>query len=302
MDSQPLPGGSGPVWPAQAGGFGDAQRGWVNGPQLFDPRGRPAADLFQPFTDLPPAQVASTDRAVAPVNGVTKQGGSSVAAEPQSESASRGCRWVGRRDQLVVGPPGAVITVVASAVLVVVLGGMTMAMTSWSRQSPQAELRPDRVPSSAPPAMGDESVTVSSRDTSAGFAGQTPDAMSSPQPAAVPVHRQPGSITRQGRSAAASPGAHHAPLSPPPAPGSPPPPSATTTDDARSWMFPGSFPGNMESPTTDTGPCHCDAVMRTIPGYRDSRSPRAGHPRESRAVQPKEYRSTSATPQPTTSE
>src|SRR5581483_12199206 len=28
-------GGSGPVWPAQTGGFDEAQRGWVNGPQLL---------------------------------------------------------------------------------------------------------------------------------------------------------------------------------------------------------------------------------------------------------------------------
>jgi hypothetical protein len=296
MGSPPSPGGLGPVWPSQSAGFGQDNHGWITGAQL---RGRvhtrQAADLFQPVTDVqPPA--APTDQSMAPPNDVNKQSQPCCAPVSRSESAS-GVRRVSPGARLVGGSSGAVTTVMASALLVVITGGITLAMTSSDESSP-ADLSPDRLPTSAIPAMDDKPLIVSSLDRSARFAGQTPDAVSSPQPAAAPAHRPPISTIRHDTPAVAPPAPHHPPLpSPPPAPLSP-----GTNNDAEFWMFSGSFAGNRESPTTDTGPCHCDAVMRTIPGHRNDRTPQTGHPHDPRSAQQPQHRSTNATSQPTTSE
>jgi hypothetical protein len=66
--------------------------------------------------------------------------------------------------------------------------------------------------------------------------------------------------------------------------------------------FPGSFSGDMGSPTTDTGPCHCDAVMRTILGEQHYRSPQTGPPHHFRSAQQEQHRLTNAVNQPTLSE
>ena len=121
---------------------------------------------------------------------------------------------------------------------------------------------------------------------------------SCPLSAAAPAYRQPISATRHDKPTAVPPASHDRPLpSPPPAQL-----SSGTTDDAEWWTFPGSFSGDMGSPTMDTGPCHCDAVMRTILGQQNYRSPRPGHPHDCRSAQQEQHRLTNAVKQPTISE
>jgi hypothetical protein len=284
MSSQPWSDGSRPVWPAPDAGLGEGV--WLSGPDLVGwPRARPAADLFQPVTGLQPPPAVPIGQVVAPVNGASLDGPSRCAGAPQSKPGSNVRQWASHGSRLVAGTPGAVIAVVASAMLVLAMGAMTLVNTSSSAQSPQAELATDRLPTPATPAIRDEPVTVSPLDASAGFARQTPPTAPLPQPAARPAYRQPAPTTHRTRPEApvAPPASHYAPLSPPhPAI----PPSAATADDPQSsTVFPGSPAGNTEPPAPDTGPCHCDAMMPTVAHHWDYRSPGADNPREPRAGQ-----------------
>jgi hypothetical protein len=286
MSTQPPPGGSGPLWPAQSAGFGLDKHGWISDAQLPGrAHTRQAAALFQPVTDVQPPPAAPTDQPRASANDINEQSEPRCAPVPRPESASGVRRWAGPGGRLVGKTSGAVTTVMASAMLAVILGGITQAVIS-SDKSPPAEHSRDRLPTSTTPVIGDKPITVSGLDTSARFAGQTPDTVSA-QPAAAPAHRQPVWATRQDKPAAAPPAPQHPQLpAPPPALLSP-----GTTDNAGLWMFPDSFPQTLEPPTTDTGPCHCEAVMRTIPGHRNDRSPQAGHPHDSRSAQQQQHRS-----------
>ena len=258
-------------------------------------RTRQAADLFQPVTSAQPPSAALTDPPVAPVASINQET-ESHCAPALSGSASGLRQWVRRGTGLVVGTPGAVIAVAASAVLVVVMGAMTMVTTSSPVESSQAEPAPGRLPAPATPAIPDEPVTVSPLDAPAVFAPQAPATTSSTQFATVAAP-QPAPTTHRARpvavaaAAVAPPAPHHAP--PLPAPPSPaPPPAAAPIDNAGSWTVgPGSSPGNPESLPTDTEPCHCNAPTGMTPRQQD-RLARADQRREQRAVQRAEYRST----------
>lgn len=265
-------------------------------------RARQPADLFQPVTSAQPPSAALTDPPTVPVASVTQENESHCApALPGTASGLR--QWVRRGTGLVVGTPGAVIAVAASAVLVVVMGAMTMVTTSSPVESSQAEPAPGRLPAPATPAIPDEPVTVSPLDAPAVFAPQAPATASSAQFATVTAPQQPAPTTHLVRpvavaaAAVAPPASDHAPPlpappSPAPPPSSTPPPAAAPTDNAGSWTVgPSSSPGNPESMPTDTEPCHCDATTGMTPRQQD-RLARADQRREQRAVQRAEYRST----------
>jgi hypothetical protein len=259
-------------------------------------RARQPADLFQPVTSTQPPSAPLTDPPAVPVASVNQENESHCApALPGSASGLR--QWVRRGTGLVVGTPGAVIAVAASAVLVVVMGAMTMVTTSSPVESSQAEPALGRLPAPATPAIPDEPVTVSPLDAPAVFAPQAPATASSAQFAAVTAPQQPAPTTHRARpvavaaAAVAPPAPNHAP--PLPAPPSPaPPPAAAPNDNAGSWTVgPGSSPGNPDSLPTDTEPCHCDTATGMTPRQQD-RLARADQRREQRAVQRAEYRST----------
>lgn len=248
-------------------------------------RTRQVADLFQPVTSSAPPAAAITDQPVTPMNGLNQDGELLPARARQSGYTRGPRRWASRGAGLVVGTPGAVAALAASAALVLVMGGITMLTTSSPTELPVTGLAPGRLPAPAMPAVRDEHpVTVAPIDAPAGFAPQAPAEAYSPDPPPVP---------------APSPAAHRAlpaPAAPPPAPdhvavSSPPrssPSSSTvTTEDAGYWTIPtDSHAGRAESPTTDTG-----RPQREIPNPGDRQS-KIDRQRELQA-QRAEYRSTS---------
>lgn len=257
------------------------------------PRARQVADLFQPVTSSAPPVAAIADQPVTPMNGLN-QGGELLSAPARQSGYARGARrWVSRGAGLVVGTPGAALALVASAALVLVVGGMTMFTTSSSTELPVTGLAPGRLPAPVMPAISDEHpVTVAPIDAPAGFAPQAPTKGYSPDPPPAPAHQQP------------LPAAHHAlpaPAAPPPAPdhgpvSSPPrssPSSSTgTTDDARYQTIPTDpHAGKTESPRTGTEDCNCDGPQRKDPNHGDQQS-KIDRQRQLQAQQA-EYRSTS---------
>jgi len=256
------------------------------------PHTRQVVDLFQPVTSSEPPAAAITDQPVTPVNGLNQEGELRAAPPPPSGYASGARRWGGRGVGLVVGTPGAVVALVASAALVIVMAGMTMITTSSFTESPVAGLTPGRLPVPTKPAISDEHpVTGSPIDARAGFARQTPATVYSPDSPAVPAHQQhlPAAHSAVPARPAPPPAPDHGLALPPP---SSPPPSTVATEDTGYWTItPGSHTGKTESSTTGTAPCNCDDPKRKIHDDRD-RPSRVDRQRELRA-QRAEYRSTS---------
>jgi hypothetical protein len=245
-------------------------------------RTRPAGDLFQPVTSTTP-HPALTVQPVAPVDGPEQDGELVSAPAPQSRYASGARRWVGLGDGLVFGVPGVVIALVASAVLVLVLTGVTVFTTSLSTESPVVALTPDQLPAPVTPVISDgHPVTVPPIDASVEPAGQTPAEASSPDPSAVAAHQQPVPAAHRLVSAAppqTPPASDHGPVVPPPS-------STVTTDDARSrTVATGSHTANTESRTTNTEPCDCDDTTHKAPTHGD-RPPKADHHSGPQAQQP----------------
>ncbi|MGH3842289.1 MAG: hypothetical protein ACRDS0_12705, partial [Pseudonocardiaceae bacterium] len=178
------------------------------------------------------------------------------------------------------------VALVASAALVLVVGGMTMFPTSSSTELPVAELAPGRLPAPAMPAINDEHLAAGAPiDAPAGFAQQAPAKAYSPDPAPAPAHQQPMPATHRVLPAPAAPppAPDHRPVLTPPR--SSPPPSTVTTQDAGYWTIPtDSHPGKTESPTTDTE----DRPQSKIPNQGDRQS-KSDRQRELRAQQA-EYR------------
>jgi hypothetical protein len=259
------------------------------------PRTRQVVDLFQPVTSSEPPAVTVTDQPVTPIDGLN-QDGELLAATPQSGYARGARRWTDRGAGLILGTPGAVIALVASAALVLVVAGMTMSTTSSSTESPVAGPTPGRLAAPITPAISDEHlVTVPPLDAPAGFARQTPTKAYSPDPPPAPARQQalPTAHHAMPASPAPPPAPDPQPLSPPP---SPPPSTVTAEDAGYRTITPGSYRGNMESPTTDTEPCNCDGTMRKIPNDGD-RPSKADRQRELRAHRAG-YRSTSTAQEP----
>lgn len=252
------------------------------------------ADLFQPVISSAPPVAALIDQPVTPMNGLNRDGELPSAPARPSGYAQGARRWTSRGTGLVVGTPGAVVALVASAALVLVVGGMTMFTTSSSTELPVVGLDPGPLPAPAMPAISDEHpVTVAPIDAPAGLALQAPATAYPPDPPPASAHQQP------------LPAAHRAPPAPgapPPAPDhgpvlsspeSSPPPSTETTEDAGYWTMPtNSHPGMTESRRTDTEECDdCDGSKRKIPNHGDRQS-KIDRQRELRAQQA-EYRSRS---------
>jgi hypothetical protein len=252
------------------------------------PRTRQVADLFQPITSSAPPAAAITDQPVTPMNELNQDGELLPAPARQSGYTRGPRRWASRGAGLVVGTPGAVAALAASAALVLVMGGITMLTTSSPTELPVAGLAPGRLPAPAMPAVRDEHpVTVAPSDAPAGFAPQAPAEAYSPDPPPAPAHQQPLPAAHRVLPAPAAPppAPDHGPVSSPPR--SSPSSSTVTTEDAGYWTIPtDSHAEKAEPPTTDT-----DRPQRKIPDPGDRQS-KIDRQRELQA-QRAEYRSTS---------
>ena len=252
------------------------------------PRTRQVADLFQPTTSSAPPAVAITDQPVTPTNGLDHDGELLPAPARQPGYVRGARRWASQGAALVVGTPGAVVALVASAALVLVVGGITMSTTSSSTELPVTGLAPSRLPAPVMPVVSDEHpVTVAPIDTSAGSAQQAPAQAYSSDPPPVSAHQQPLPAPHRALPAQADPppaAPDHGPVSSPPrSPSS----STVTTEDAGYWTIPtDSHAGKAGSPTTDT-----DRPHSKIPNQEDRQS-KIDRQRELQA-QRAEYRSTS---------
>jgi len=263
---------------------------------------RAVVDLFQPVTGSGSPAAARTGQPATPLNGLNHDG----APASRSGDAPGARRWTGRVAGLVVGTSGAVLALVASAVLVLTMVGITMftttSTTSSSTESPVAGLTPGRSPAPATPAIsGEHQATVAPIDAPVGSARWTPATAYSPGPPPVPVHQQPSPTAHRAPPAVAvaPPAPDHGPVVP--APSSPPSTGTTEDDDAGYWaVTTGSHTESTESRTTDTEPCDCDGGMRRIP-HHGGRPSRTDRPREPRAQQVG-YRSTSPASDRTTLE
>src|SRR5437868_12088572 len=126
-------------------------------PSLGDPGPAPRiVDLFQPVTSSQPPAAPITDRPVKPITGRTQDSEPLVAPAtlPGYSPATR--RWTGRVAGLLSGMQGAVIALLASAVLVLVVTGITLSRNSSSTGSAVAEFAAaDRPPAAATPAIND---------------------------------------------------------------------------------------------------------------------------------------------------
>jgi hypothetical protein len=273
-----------------------SDRIFVSCPNPSTPRRtRQVADLFQPVTSSAPPEAAITDQPVTPMNGLDHDD-ELLSAPARPSGYARGARrWASRGAGLVVGTPGAVVALAASAALVLVMGGMTMLTTSSSTELPVTGLTPGRLPAAVMPAVSDEHpVTVAPIDAPTGPAQQTPTKAYSPDPPPAPAHQQPLPAAHRALPAPADPppAPDHGPMSSPPR--SSPSSSPVTTEDAGYWTIPTySDAGKTQSPTTDT-----DGPQRKIPhhGNRQSTTDRQrelqARQRELQAQQA-EYRSTS---------
>jgi hypothetical protein len=294
VNTNQSPGFSGPApqGPARCTDFSEGDRSLVScSNSSTPPRTRQVADLFQPVTSSAPSAAAVIDQPVTPMNGLNQDGELLAAPASQSGYARGARRWASRGTGLVVGTPAAVVALAASAVLVLVVGGITMFTTSSSTELPASGLAAGRLPAPVMPAVSDEHVvTVAPIDAPAGFAPQAPTKAYSPNPPPGPAHQQPEPAVHR---------ALPAPVAPPPAPDhgpvlSPPrsSPSSSTTEDAGYWTIPtDSQAGKTESPRSDIEDCNCDGPQRKIhnPGDRQSKIDRQRELQAQRA----EYRSTS---------
>lgn len=194
---------------------------------------RQVADLFQPVTSSAPPAGVITGQPATPLDGLNHDDELLSAPARQSGYAQGARRWASRGTGLVVGTPAAAVAVVASAALVLVLGGMTMFITSSSTELPVAGLALSRLPAPAMPAISDEHpVTVAPIDAPAGFAQPAPAKAYSPDAPPSPTHQQPVLAAHRALPAPAAPppAPDHGPVSS--SPRSSPPPSTVTTEDA----------------------------------------------------------------------
>jgi hypothetical protein len=283
--------GSTPQGSARCTDFGKGDRVFVScSNPSTPPRTRQVADLFQPTTSSAPPAVAITDQPVTPMNGLD-QDGELLPAPARQPGYVRGARrWASQGAALVVGTPGAVVALVASAALVLVVGGITLSTTSSSTELPITGLAPSRLPAPVMPVASDEHpVSVAPIDTSAGSAQQAPAQAYSSDSPPVSAHQQPLPAAHRVLPAQAAPpplppAPDHGPVSSPPrSPSS----STVTTEDAGYWTIPtDSHAGKAGAPTTDT-----DRPQREIPNHGDRQS-KIDRQREVQA-QRAEYRSTS---------
>ena len=262
------------------------------------PRTRQAGELFQPVASPEPPTAAFIDQPIAPVNGLTQDREQVPAPTPPSGFVPPARRWASRAAGLVAGTSGMVMAFVASAVLVLVVAGMTMFRSPSSTESPVAEASPGRLPAPATPAIsGGYPVSGAPIDAPAGVARPASATPYSPAPPAVSAGRQQLPTPRRDLPATqvTRPAPNHGPVLPSPSPQTPafPPPSTVTTEDAGYWTITNtSHTENMESPSAGTEPCRCDITMRQNPDdsrYRPSRVDRQREPR----MQQERYRRTS---------
>jgi hypothetical protein len=291
MNTNQSPGSSGPApqgsAPCTDFGAGDHIFVSCSNPSI-PPRTREVSDLFQPVTSSMPPAAAIADQPVTPMNGLNQDGELRSAPARQSGYARTARQWASRGAGLVVGTQGAAVALVASAALVLVVGGMTIFTTSSSTEFPVTGLAPGRLPAPVMPAVSDEHpVTVAPIDAPAGLSPQAPAKAYSPDPPPAPAHQQPLPAAHRALPAPAAPppAPDHGPVSSPPR--SSPSSSTVTTEDAGYWTIPtDSHAEKTESPTTGT-----DGPQRTIPRHGDQQS-KIDRQRELRA-QRAEYRSTS---------
>ena len=264
-------------------------------------------DLFQPVTSSKPAAAPLTDRPVKPLTGRTQDSEPlfAPATLPGHSPATR--RWTPRVAGLLSGTQGAIIALLASAVLVLVVTGITLSRNSSSTGSVVAEFAADRPPAPAPPAINDpQPVTGAPVTAPAGFTphatakahaadnsvvsapAQSPPAAHQPaQPAqqVLPVQPTQQVVPAQPASPASPQAPDQGPVSPPP---SSPPPSAATSEGPRHWTVSDSYSENTQPQPTDRESCHCGPDQWGRPSradqQREYRSPRDGY----RATSPAE--------------
>ena len=283
-------------------------------PSPGDPGPAPRiVDLFQPVTSSKPPAAPITDRPVKPINGRIQDSEPlfAPATLPGYSPATR--RWTGRVAGLLSGTQGAVIAVVASAVLVLVVTGVTMSVDSSSTGSAGAEFASDRPPAPATPAINDpQPLTGAPVNAPAGFTphttakayaadssavsapAQSPPAAHQPaQPAQQVVPAQPAQPAQQVVPASAAPpqAPDQRPVSSPP---SSPPPSAATSEDPRHWTVSDSYSENTQPQPTDRESCNCGPDHWGRPSradqQREYRSPQDGYRATSPAEQSRDDR------------
>lgn len=150
-------------------------------PSPGDPGPAPRiVDLFQPVTSSKPpvapiigrlaGPTNRSDRPVKPINGRIQDSEPFFAPATLPGYSPATWRWTGRVAGLLSGTQGAVIAVVASAVLVLVVTGITLSRNSSSTGSAVAEFASDRPPVAATPAINEpQSVTGAPVNAPAGF-------------------------------------------------------------------------------------------------------------------------------------
>jgi hypothetical protein len=264
-------------------------------PSPGDPGPAPrSGDLFQPVTTMKPPAAPLTDRPVKPLTGRTQDSEPLVAPATLPGYSPTTRRWTPPVAGLLSGTQGAVIAVVASAVLVLMVTGITLSRNSSSTGSAVAEFASDRPPAAATPAINEpQPVTGAPGTAPAGFtphatakaypadssavsapAQSLPAAHQPAQPAQPVVPAQPAQQVVPAQPAPAPPQVpDQGPVSPPP---SSPPPSAATSEGPRHWTVSDSYSENTAPQPTDRESCHCG------PDYWG---------RPSRADQQREYRS-----------
>jgi hypothetical protein len=249
-------------------------------------------DLFQPVTTSTPPAAPITDRPVKPIDGRTQDSEPLVAPAtlPGYSPATR--RWTGPVAGLLSGTQGAVIALLASAVLVLVVTGITLSRNSSSPGSAVAEFAADRPPTPATPPINDpQPVTGAPVTAPAGFTPHTTanayaadsSAVSAPAqspPAQQVVPAQPAQPVVPAQPAPPDPpqAPDQGPVSPPP---SSPPPSGATSEGPRYWTVSDSYSQNTQPQPTDRQSCHCGPDHWGRPSrtdqQREYRSPRDGY-------------------------
>ena len=251
-------------------------------------------DLFQPVTSSKPPAAPITDRPVKPLNGRTQDSEPLFAPATLPGNSPTPRRWTGRVAGLLSGTQGAVIALVASAVLVLMVTGITMSRNSSSTGSAVAEFAPDRPPAPATPAINDPPPVTGAPVTA---------------PVGFPPHATAKAYAADSSAVSApaqSPPAAHQPAPPaqqvvpaqpaqqvvPASPASPaPPPSGATSEGPRYWTVSDSYSENTKPQPTDRESCNCGPDHWGRPSradqQREYRSPRDGYrttspPEESR--------------------
>jgi hypothetical protein len=291
-------------------------------PSPGDPGPAPRiVDLFQPVTSSKPPAAPLTDRPVKPITGRIQDSEPLLAPATLPGYRPTTRRWTGRVAGLLSGTQGAVIALVASAVLVLVVTGITLSRNS-STGSAVAEFAADRPPAPATPAINEpQPVTGAPVNAPAGLTPHATakayaadsSAVSAPapllpaahqpaqpaqqvapaQPAQQVVPTQPAQPAQQVVPAQLAPpdppqAPDQGPVSPPP---SSPPPSAATSEDPRYGMVNDSYSKNTEPQPTDreSGPDHWGRPSRADQ-QREYRSPRDGYRATSPAEESREDR------------